>query len=219
MFRDRLDAVESRIEAALNRSGRRRQDITLIAVTKTFPAEAIQEAYRLGIRTFGENYIQEFEKKAPLLSDLPEASFHLIGHLQSNKARKAVDLFQTIQTVDSGKLAQRLNDLGKPLDVMIEVKLADEDTKHGVFPDDLPAVIESIHRCSHLNLLGLMTIPPWTEKGEESRPYFARLRELGHRHNLSCLSMGMSNDFDVAVEEGATHIRVGTALFGSRKKF
>lgn len=218
MLSDRLDDVESRIDRAVRRSGRKREDVTLVAVTKTFPADAVREAYQLGLRIFGENYVQEFETKHPLLNDLPDAKFHLIGHLQSNKSRKAVDLFQTIQTVDSAKLARRLNELEKPLDIMIEVKLSDEETKHGIQPNELPQLIEAIQGCAHLTLKGLMTIPPWTEHGEESRPYFAQLRALGSAHRLPTLSMGMSNDFEVAIEEGATHVRVGTALFGSRKK-
>ncbi len=189
-----------------------------MAVTKTFSASAIEEAYAAGLRVFGENYVQEFEKKAPLLPELPMASFHLIGHLQANKVRKAGDLFQAIQTVDSEKLARRLNELGKPLEVMIEVKLSDESSKHGTLPDDLSSIVDAVRNCENLTLNGLMTIPPWTEKGEDSRPFFTQLRELAVHHGLQKLSMGMSNDFNVAIEEGATHIRIGTALFGSRTK-
>lgn len=218
VFRERLDAVETRISKALARSGRKRDDVTLIAVTKVFPASVIVEAYEAGLRTFGENYVQEFEGKHPLLGQLPGASFHLIGHLQSNKSRKAAELFQTIQTVDSAKLAKRLNEVGAPLDVMIEVKLSDEESKHGIDPSGIAGLIEAIRECSNLTLRGLMTIPPWNEDGEITRPYFAKLRELASAHRVHGLSMGMSNDFEVAIEEGATHIRVGTALFGSRKK-
>jgi len=149
---------------------------------------------------------------------LSGARFHLIGHLQSNKTAKAAELFQVVQTVDTAKLARRLAAEGKPLDVMIEVKLSEEQSKSGADPEEIPALIEAISGCPNLRLLGLMTMPPWTTNAEESRPYFVRLRELGDQHGLKQLSMGMSNDFEVAIEEGATMIRVGTALFGPRQK-
>ncbi len=221
MFRQRLAQVEDRIEKAAARSGRLRRDVTLIAVTKTFPAVSIIEAYEAGLRDFGENYVQEFDQKLPLLSHLTEARFHLIGHLQSNKSRKASDLFQTIQTIDDQKLARRLNEHRTPdqvLDVMLEIKLAEEESKHGVAPEAAGALVDAVRSQPNLRLLGLMTIPPWTTDAEASRPYFVRLRELGEKLGTSALSMGMSNDFEVAIEEGATHIRVGTALFGSRKR-
>lgn len=208
--------METRIARALARCGRRREDVTLVAVSKTFPAAAIEEAYDAGLRHFGENYVQEFEAKRPQLGGLGGANFHLIGHLQSNKSRKAAELFQTIETVDSVKLVHRLRDHAAPLDIMIEVKLSDEETKHGAAPQDVGPIADATRASANLRLLGLMTIPPWTEQAEASRPYFARLRELAGRHGLRGLSMGMSNDFEVAIEEGATHIRVGTALFGSR---
>ena len=218
MLKDRLAEVEERIHTACSRAGRQRSDITLIAVTKVFPAAAILEAYDLGIRHFGENYVQEFAGKAGSVSHLAAASFHLIGHLQSNKSAKAAELFHVIQTVDTPKLARRLNESAKPLDVMVEVKLSDEETKHGTAPADVPAVVDAIRACPNLNLLGLMTMPPWSDEAEPSRPYFRRLRELAEAHALRCLSMGMSHDFEVAIDEGATHIRVGTALFGRRKR-
>ena len=183
-----------------------------------FGADAVRDAYEVGLRVFGENYVQEFEAKHPLIGNLPGAQFHLIGHLQSNKSRKAAELFQTIQTVDDAKLARRLHECGVPLDVMIEVKLSEETSKHGATPADVPALVESVRSSANLRLLGLMTMPPWSEDAETARPYFARLRELAAANGLSALSMGMSNDFEVAIEEGATHIRVGTALFGSRKR-
>jgi len=217
-LKDRLRAVEERIEQACRRSGRRRSEITLVAVTKVFPAAVIRDAYAEGLRHFGENYVQEFAGKAPKLTDLDGAVFHLIGHLQSNKSRTASELFQVIQTVDTPKLARRLNETGKRLEVMVEVKLSDEQAKAGAAPEDVAPVIEAIRACPNLELLGLMTMPPWSEDAETSRPYFRRLRELGEKHDVGCLSMGMSNDFEVAIEEGATHIRVGTALFGSRRK-
>jgi pyridoxal phosphate enzyme (YggS family) len=206
------------MERASARAGRDPASITLVAVTKVFPAAMIREAYEAGLRDFGENYVQEFETKAPELADLTEARFHLIGHLQSNKAKKAAELFQSIQTVDSAKLARRLNDAGRTLDVMIEVSLAGEAAKSGADPAELPALIDAVRGCSHLRLSGLMTMPPWSEDAELSRPYFRRLRELAERLALPELSMGMSHDFEVAIEEGATHIRVGTALFGKRRK-
>jgi pyridoxal phosphate enzyme (YggS family) len=183
-----------------------------------FPADRILQAYELGLRHFGENYVQEFEGKWPEVSHLDGATFHLIGHLQSNKSNKAADLFQCIQTVDTAKLARRLDSASKPLDVMIEVKLSPEETKHGTSPEDVPCLVEAIRTCRNLNLLGLMTMPPWSEDAEMSRPYFRRLREIGEQQGLSALSMGMSHDLEVAIEEGATHIRVGTALFGRRKR-
>jgi pyridoxal phosphate enzyme (YggS family) len=215
-LRERLSDVEDRIASALARCGRRREEVTLVAVSKTFPAEAIEEAYEIGLRHFGENYVQEFETKHPRLRELPDANFHLIGHLQSNKSRKAAELFQTIETVDSVRLVNRLREHGAKLDVMMEVKLSEEDAKHGAAPEEISDIGAAIAAAPNLKLLGLMTIPPWTEQAEESRPYFVRLRELAQRHGMSGLSMGMSNDFEVAIEEGATHIRVGTALFGSR---
>lgn len=183
-----------------------------------FPASAILEAYDLGLRHFGENYVQEFAGKSAEVSHLPEATFHLIGHLQSNKSAKAAELFHVIQTVDSAKLARRLNESPKRLDVMIEVKLSEEESKHGAAPEEVPALIESIRSLPNLQLLGLMTMPPWSDDAEPSRPYFRRLREIADQQGLRCLSMGMSHDFEVAIEEGATHVRVGTALFGSRKR-
>lgn len=214
----RLASVEERIANAAIAAGRSRVDITLIAVTKVFPAPAIREAYALGLRDFGENYVQEFEQKFPLVADLSGTRFHLIGHLQSNKARKSAELFHAVQTVDSARLARRLDEAGKRLDIMIEVKLSAEQAKTGASPDELPALVESIRSCANLTLTGLMTMPPWSEDPEVSRPYFRRLRELAGQLGLPHLSMGMSHDLEVAIQEGATHVRVGTALFGKRKK-
>jgi hypothetical protein len=210
--------VEERINRACRKCGRSREEITLVAVTKVFPAEIILQGYELGLRHFGENYVQEFGGKWPKVAGLTGATFHLIGHLQSNKANRAADMFQCIQTVDSARLAARLDAVEKPIDVMIEVKLSPEDAKHGVLPDELPALVDAVRSMPRLKLLGLMTMPPWSDEAEPSRPYFHRLRELASRHALEALSMGMSHDFEVAIEEGATHIRIGTALFGSRRK-
>jgi len=219
VVRERLAAVRERIARAADRARRDPAGILLLAVTKVFPADVIREAYELGLREFGENYVQEFESKAPALSDLAGARFHLIGHLQSNKAKRATELFQVVQTVDSAKLARRLNDCGRPLDVMLEVKLSLEEAKSGAASDELPNLIRAVCACPNLRLLGLMTMPPWSEDPEVSRPYFHRLRELAEQHGLRQLSMGMSHDLEVAIEEGATCVRVGTALFGKRKKF
>ncbi len=218
MLKESLERVEERIAKAAAHAGRRREEILLLAVTKKFPAEVIREAYDLGLREFGENYVQEFEdKSAPLLA-LAGARFHLIGHLQSNKAGKAAKLFSTIQTVDTAKLAGRLEEAGQPLDVWIEVKLSPEESKAGAPPDKVAAVKEAVLACPHLRLRGLMTMPPWTENPEESRPYFRALRKLAGEHGLTGLSMGMSHDLEAAIEEGATVVRVGTALFGPRPK-
>jgi pyridoxal phosphate enzyme (YggS family) len=214
----RLAAVRERIARAAGRARRDPAEIMLLAVTKIFPAAAIQEAYQLGLREFGENYVQEFESKAPEVGPLAGARFHLIGHLQSNKSKKAAELFQVIQTVDSAKLARRLNEAGPALDVMLEVKLSREDAKSGADPDQLPQIIEAVQQCQNLRLLGLMTMPPWTEDAEASRPIFRRLRELAEKHGLHGLSMGMSHDLETAIEEGSTCVRVGTALFGKRAK-
>jgi pyridoxal phosphate enzyme (YggS family) len=213
-----LARVRERIERAAARCRRSPGEITLLAVTKVFPASVIRAAYEQGLREFGENYVQEFEGKEPEVRDLSGARFHLIGHLQSNKSRRAAELFQVIQTIDTPKLAQRLNETGRPLEVMIEVKTSDEASKRGVLEADLPSVVDATRACTNLTLTGLMTVPEWTDVAERSRPAFARLRELAARHSLPKLSMGMSHDFEVAIEEGSTLVRVGTALFGSRRK-
>ncbi len=230
MLRERLEKVEERIQQAAARSGRSRADVTLVAVTKKFPAEVICEAHALGIRCFGENYVQEFEAKHARLPALKNTQFHLIGHLQSNKARLAAGLFQAIETVDSAKLARRLDEAAESLpagiqmtidgtiEVMIEVKLSEENTKAGAAPADLPELIAAIRSFPRLRLTGLMTMPPWNDDPEQTRPYFRRLAELAARHGLPKLSMGMSHDFEAAIEEGATHIRVGRGLFGPRPK-
>jgi len=217
-LKDRLKAVQDRIAAAAARAHRNASDVRLIAVTKVFPASAILDGYELGLREFGENYVQEFEGKAPQVSGLDGARFHLIGHLQSNKSRRAAELFNVIQSVDSAKLARRLGEGDRELDVLIEVKLSSEGSKSGAAEEEVPAIVDACRAASKLRLLGMMTVPPWSEDAEQSRPYFARLRELAAQHGLRELSMGMSNDMEVAIEEGATCVRVGTALFGKRKK-
>ena len=213
-----LKTVRERIARAAERARRDPETIELLAVTKIFPAEAIRSAYELGLRQFGENYVQEFESKAPRVADLAGARFHLIGHLQSNKTAKAAELFQVVQTVDTAKLARRLDGAARPPEVMLEVKLSAEEAKRGASPDELPELIGAVRECPHLRLIGLMTMPPWSDDPEAARPYFRRLRELGERHGVAGLSMGMSHDFEAAIEEGATSIRVGTALFGKRQE-
>ena len=203
---------------AADRARRDPAGILLLAVTKVFPAETLREAYDLGLRDFGENYVQEFEGKAPQLAGLADARYHLIGHLQSNKTKKAMELFQVVQTVDSAKLARRLNESPRPLDVMLEVKLSHEDAKSGADPAELTELIAAVRACSNLHLLGLMTMPPWSEDPEAARSIFRSLRELAEQHGLPQLSMGMSHDLETAIEEGSTCVRVGTALFGKRKK-
>lgn len=217
-LKDRIDQVEQRIQDAARRAGRRREEITLVAVTKKFSADVMREAYDLGLRVFGENYVQEFAGKKPALADLAGAQFHLIGHLQSNKSKLALDLFDAIETVDSAKLARRLNETTRPLEVMIEVHLSEEASKEGAAPEELPELIDAIRACENLRLSGLMTMPPWSADPAETRPYFRKLAALARQHNLSKLSMGMSHDLEAAIEEGATHVRVGTALFGQRPR-
>jgi len=225
-----LRHVQDRISAAANRAGRKPEDITLIAVSKTFGAESIQQAYALGLRHFGENRVQEWDSKRAPLAGL-EARWHLIGHLQSNKARRAAEIFDTVDSVDSLSLAQKLNgaraeSASAALDVLIEVQLAPEDSKSGVSESELPAVVEAVLALPSLKLRGLMAIPPFLDRAEDVRKYFRKLHELrdslqprlGAGTSLSELSMGMSHDFEVAIEEGATQIRVGTALFGSRPR-
>lgn len=220
MLSERLQAVEERIAKACAQAGRPRQDVLLLAVSKVFPPSAIHEAYALGLREFGENYVQEFETKAESVRGLAGARFHLIGHLQSNKSKKAAELFEVVQTVDSIKLAKRLAEAAGPngIEVLIEVKLSEEDSKHGCDPGSLAEVVAGIRALPNVRLSGLMTMPPWSEDAETARPYFVRLRELAGQYALPRLSMGMSNDLEVAIAEGSTIVRVGTALFGARKK-
>lgn len=180
------------------------------------------EAYRCGIRQFGENYVQEFAAKRSELAGLDEAVFHLIGHLQSNKTNQASGLFHVIHTIDSPKLLQRLDraavERNVELEALLEIKLSGEETKTGAEVKDLPGLLEAAEDCRRVKVVGLMVMPPWSENAELSRPYFRRLAELARTYGLKQLSMGMSNDFEVAIEEGATIIRVGTALFGARPK-
>jgi PLP dependent protein len=220
-----LAEVRERMARAAERAGRRADEITLMAVSKTFPAEAIRTAYDLGVRHFGENRVQECEAKQPKLAGLDGAVWHFIGHLQGNKARRAANLFDRIDGVDDAGLARKLDVAAaenKRLPVLIEVHLGGEETKSGVNESEVAALADSVRALGHLELRGLMAIPPYCEEPELARPYFRRLRELRDEISrragvaLPVLSMGMSHDFDVAIEEGATEIRVGTALFGGR---
>ncbi len=214
--------MEERIQRAVQRCGRKREAITLLAVSKKFPAERLAIAYQAGLREFGENYVQEFADKSPALAGLAAARYHLIGHLQSNKARQASELFQVIQTVDSPKLLSRINqaaqEQGATIEAMIEVKLSTEESKSGADPALIPALLDAAAACPHIFLTGLMTMPPWSEDPEHSRSYFRQLAALARQYNLPKLSMGMSGDLETAIEEGATIVRVGTALFGKRPK-
>ena len=220
-----LAQIRERIARAAQRAGRRAEEITVVAVTKTHPAETILAAYEAGLRHFGENRVQEFEGKTSALTSL-SATWHLIGHLQSNKAARAARLFNRVDSVDSLALAQRLDAAAaaenKQLGVLIEVHLSDETTKSGVSEVDLPALAESVSTFPNLQLRGLMTIPPFFDQPEQVRPFFRRLAELREKvarriaKPLPILSMGMSHDFEIAIEEGATEIRPGTALFGAR---
>jgi len=221
-----LAHVRERIRAAAQRAGRT-DDVTLVAVTKGVPPERIAEAYRAGVRHFGENRVQEFDDKRPRLA-LPPAAWHMVGHVQTNKARRAVELFDRVDSLDSVRLAEKLaaaaRALGRTLPVLIQVQLGEEETKHGVEPGELGPLVEQIARQDGLSLEGLMTIPPYLEPVERVRPYFRRLRELAEeidrrrfpRVAMKELSMGMSHDFEVAVAEGATQVRLGTVLFGPR---
>ena len=226
--RENLLRIQERIASAAAQAGRKAEEITLIAVSKTHPASAIREAHEAGIRHFGENRVQEWEGKRAGTDGLA-ATWHLIGHLQSNKAARAAKLFHSIDSVDDFAIAQRLDraraeaGITGKLRVLIEVRVAPEETKSGVEINELLALAERIAGLPQLQLAGLMCIPPFLEKAEQVRPYFRRLRELREdvakklSVALSVLSMGMSHDFEVAIEEGATEVRIGTAIFGTRE--
>ena len=221
---ENLAAIQERIGVAASRAGRKASDVTIVGVSKTFPAERIREAFDLGIRHFGESRVQEWESKAPVVEDL-DATWHLVGHLQRNKAARAILLFHTIDSLDSLPLAEKLNKAageGRRLPVLLEVRLDPTTTKTGCDPADLPRLAEGVLLMPRLELRGLMTVPELKSDVQSVRPVFRQLREMRDRISdeldwpLPELSMGMSRDFDVAIEEGATQIRVGTALFGTR---
>jgi hypothetical protein len=226
-IRDSLSRVQERIAAAAQRAGRRSEEITLIGVSKTHPAEAIRAAYEAGLRHFGENRVQEWEGKRAALADL-QATWHLVGHLQSNKAARAAGLFHSVDSVDDFGLAQRLERAraeaggSQKLRVLLEVRVEQEESKSGAEVEEVGALAEQASVLSHIEVAGLMCIPPFLDDAEKVRPYFRRLREARDSlareigRELPVLSMGMSHDFEVAIEEGATEVRVGTAIFGSR---
>jgi pyridoxal phosphate enzyme (YggS family) len=222
---ENLGRVQNEIADACARGGRDLGDVALMAVSKVHPAEAMLEAYAAGQRLFGENRVQEMQSKFAVVSGLPGIELHLIGPLQSNKTAKAAEIFDAVDTLDSLKTAERLNTaaaaLGKVLPVLIEVKLSHEESKHGLAPGALGELLESLVPLTHIAARGLMTVPPWSEDAEMARPYFRELRRLRDEHvvrfpQLTQLSMGMSGDFCVAIEEGSTTVRIGTAIFGKR---
>lgn len=229
---DNLAEIRERIARAAARVGRSADSITLMAVSKTVEAERIKEAYAAGLRVFGENRVQKFEGKSAALSEMKDAEWHLIGHLQSNKAKKAAESFHAVDSVDSLRLAEKLNqaaaESSKKLNVLIEIKVGQEESKAGIPLDspDLQNLLCAAPQLPNLQICGLMTVPPFTEDPEGARPYFRMLRDLRDQIaarklpaiQMDVLSMGMSHDFEVAIQEGSTCVRVGTAIFGTRPK-
>ncbi len=229
---DNIAKVRERMEAAARRARRRPEEIALMAVTKTHPPERICEVHAAGLRVFGENRVQEFAGKASALANLTEASWHMIGHLQTNKSAKAAELFGAVDSVDSVNLAEKLDaaarSLGKKLNVLIEVNVGGESAKSGVALDsrELEELLLAVPRLEALSFQGLMSVPPFSDDLEEARPFFRKLRELRDAISarklpavgMDVLSMGMSHDFEVAIQEGSTCVRVGTAIFGERPK-
>ncbi|HTC46212.1 MAG TPA: YggS family pyridoxal phosphate-dependent enzyme [Candidatus Aquilonibacter sp.] len=227
-----ISTIKERMVAATRRAGRSVETVTLMAVSKTQTAERVREAYEAGLRVFGENRVQEFSGKFDALQDLRDADWHMIGHLQTNKSGKAAEFFAAIDSVDSVKLAEKLNasarQLGKKLSVLMEINVGGELAKSGLAADssELEELLLAASRLEALEFHGLMTVPPFTDDPEGARPYFRKLREL--RDSIAArkltniamdqLSMGMSHDFEVAIEEGSTCVRVGTAIFGERVK-
>jgi pyridoxal phosphate enzyme (YggS family) len=221
--------IQERMAKAADKCGRALDEISLLAVSKTFPPDFIVRAAEAGIRRFGENRVQEAETKIPQLQKIHGLEWHLVGHLQTNKAKRAAELFDVIHSVDSVKIAAKLsqasNDAGKILSVLLQIDLADESTKFGAEPGQIHELVDAIHGFSGLRLDGLMIIPPFFDDPEDVRPYFARLRELRDKMEaeqpgclgLKHLSMGMSHDFEQAIQEGATIVRIGTAIFGERE--
>jgi pyridoxal phosphate enzyme (YggS family) len=228
---ENIAAIRERIAAAAQRAARRPEEIALMAVSKTHSPDRIRQAYAAGLRQFGENRVQEFAVKAGALSDLLEAKWHMIGHLQTNKAAKAAELFHAVDSIDSVKLAEKLNaaaqSLNKKLSVLIEINVGAEAAKSGVAPDsrEMEEILLAAPRFEALKFRGLMTVPPFTDDPEDARPYLRKVRQLREaiaKRKLSAiemdtLSMGMSHDFEIAIEEGSTCVRVGTAIFGERE--
>jgi len=229
---ENIAAIQERIAVAARRAGRRPVDVALMAVSKTHPPERIREAYAAGLRLFGENRVQEFAGKAAAVAELTGTEWHMIGHLQTNKAGKAAELFVAVDSVDSVKLAERLDasahSSGKKVSVLIEINVGGETAKTGIAPDsrELEELLLASAQLEALEFRGLMTVPPFTDDPEEARPYFRKLRELRDAIAarklpaiaMNVLSMGMSHDFEIAIEEGSTCVRVGTAIFGERPK-
>nr|WP_106788172.1 YggS family pyridoxal phosphate-dependent enzyme [Massilistercora timonensis] len=226
MLRDNLAQVEHNMEEACRRAGRDRSEVTLIAVSKTKPVETLQEAYDLGVRVFGENKVQEMADKYEVLPK--DIQWHLIGHLQRNKVKYIIDKAVLIHSVDSLRLAQTIEKEAEKHNltahILIEVNVAREESKFGIFPEDLESLVDEIAKLPHIQVDGLMTIAPFVPDPEENRPVFRELRKLSvdisakkvDNVNMSVLSMGMTNDYQVAIEEGATMVRVGTGIFGAR---
>ncbi|HJA65899.1 YggS family pyridoxal phosphate enzyme [Lachnoclostridium sp. An169] len=226
MLKDQLEDVEQKIQAACDRAGRNRDDVTLIAVSKTKPVEVLKEAYDLGIRVFGENKVQELTEKYEALPR--DIHWHMIGHLQTNKVKYIIDKVDLIHSVDSLKLAETIEKEaakhGKVMDILVEVNVAEEESKFGLKTEEVIPFIEKISEFPHIRVKGLMTIAPFVENPEKNRTVFADLHKLSVDINdknidnvtVSILSMGMTNDYEVAIEEGATMVRVGTGIFGAR---
>ena len=213
---DRAAAVSDRIAAACHKAGRPPGDVTIVAVSKTFPPQAIKEAVAAGMRHIGENRVQEAAEKRPELEGLP-AVWHLVGHLQTNKAKQAIKLFDVIESVDSFHLAEEISRRAdRTLSVLLEVNVAGEESKFGYTPEQALREAEKIGALPHLDVRGLMTVAPLTDDAETVRPVFRRLRELRDALGLRELSMGMTDDFEVAIEEGSTMVRIGRAIFGER---
>jgi pyridoxal phosphate enzyme (YggS family) len=221
-----LATIQQRISAACERAGRDVNSVTLLAVTKSQPPEVVNAAADIGLNLFGENKVQEAKAKIPLCSG--KLRWHFIGHLQSNKCRDSIELFEMIQSVDSLPLAQEINkrcdQAAKQMPILLEVNVAGEANKFGYQPEQLFTDLKTIHRLPRVEIHGLMAVPPWSPESEKTRPHFRRLRELKNQCEkilgvpLPHLSMGMSGDFETAIEEGATMVRIGTALFGARMK-
>ena len=226
MLKKNFEEIEAKIQAACDRAGRKREEVTLIAVSKTKPVELLQEAYDLGNRIFGENKAQEIADKYDRLPN--DISWHMIGHLQRNKVKYIIDKAEMIHSVDSLRLAEAIEKeaekKGITADILIQVNVAKEDTKFGVMPEDAGGLILQVSKLPHIRVRGLMMIAPFVENPEENRIYFRRLRNLAvdigenksDNVTMSVLSMGMTNDYEIAIEEGATMIRVGSGLFGAR---
>jgi pyridoxal phosphate enzyme (YggS family) len=229
---ENIARIQEQIQSVAKRTGRSASEVTLMAVSKTFAPQSIREAYAAGMRVFGENRVQEFAGKAETLDDLVDAEWHMIGHLQTNKAAKAAELFHAVDSVDSLRLARKLDEaaaqIGKKRPILIELNVGGEAAKTGMDPgsSELEQLLSTASQLEHLALGGLMTVPPFTDDPQQARPFFRKLREfrdqIAKRRlaavSMDVLSMGMSHDFEVAIEEGSTCVRVGTGIFGARSK-